>query len=86
VKSMPGRIIAAPRTVEWTKERIARLATPDIAQLRVNAERLNDPDVIGRCDEVLAERKEADKIARRNAKAAAAKPAAAKPAAAKAAS
>jgi hypothetical protein len=44
------------RSVAWTKERIATLGTPEVWQLRANAERLNDPEIMGRCDEVLGER------------------------------
>ena len=52
--------LAAPmpssRSVNWTKERIALLGTVEIKQLRANAERLNDPEIVGRCNEVLGER------------------------------
>jgi hypothetical protein len=52
--------LAAPmpssRSVNWTKERIALLGTIEIKQLRANAERLNDPEIVGRCNEVLGER------------------------------
>ena len=44
------------RRVEWTSERIAALTTPDIKQLRVNAERLNEPEIVERCDAVLKAR------------------------------
>lgn len=44
------------RSVDWTKDRIAALATPEVRQLRVNAERLNDPEIMQRCDAVLDER------------------------------
>ena len=44
------------RRVEWTSERIAALTTPDIKQLRLNAERLNEPEIVGRCDAVLKAR------------------------------
>lgn len=50
------RIIKPARSVDWTKERIAALATPDVRQLRANAERLNDPEIMERCDAVLGER------------------------------
>jgi hypothetical protein len=65
LKPIAARAIAAPRrTVEWSKERIAALGTAaEITQLRVNAERLNDPDIMGRCDEVLKERKAAARLA-----------------------
>jgi hypothetical protein len=63
LKPIAARAIAPRRTVEWSKDRIAGLATPEITQLRVNAERLNDPDIMGRCDEVLKERKAAARLA-----------------------
>ena len=44
------------RSVDWTKDRIAALATPEVRQLRLNAERLNDPEIMQRCDQVLDER------------------------------
>jgi hypothetical protein len=44
------------RSVDWTKDRIAALATPEVRQLRANAERLNDPEIMLRCDQVLDER------------------------------
>jgi len=44
------------RRVEWTSERIAALTTPDVRQLRVNAERLNNMEVVERCDAVLKAR------------------------------
>ena len=44
------------RRVEWTNERIAALTTPDVRQLRVNAERLNNTEVVERCDAVLKAR------------------------------
>jgi len=50
-------IITKPaRSVDWTKDRIAALATPDVKQLRANAVRLNDPEIMQRCDDVLGER------------------------------
>jgi len=50
-------IITKPaRSVDWTKDRIAALATPDVKQLRANAVRLNDPEITQRCDDVLGER------------------------------
>jgi len=44
------------RSVIWTWDRIAALSTPDVRQLRANAERLNDPEIMKRCDAVLGER------------------------------
>jgi hypothetical protein len=65
LKPIAARAIPIPRrTVEWSKERIAALGTTaEITQLRVNAERLNDPDIMGRCDEVLKEKKAAARLA-----------------------
>jgi hypothetical protein len=60
------------RSVSWTRERIDALATPEVRQLRVNAERLNDPEIMERCDAVLVERRK-----RGPAKAGVAKPGAA---------
>lgn len=45
------------RRVEWTSERIAALTTPDVRQLRLNAERLNSPEVVERCEAVLKARR-----------------------------
>jgi hypothetical protein len=42
------------RAEEWTRERIERLPGPEIAQLRANAERLNEPDLAALCGDVLA--------------------------------
>jgi hypothetical protein len=44
------------RSVVWTRERIDALTTPDVQQLRANAERLNAPDVMQLCDAVLGAR------------------------------
>jgi hypothetical protein len=38
---------------EWTAERVAQLSAQDIKQLRVNAERLNEPELVALCDEAL---------------------------------
>jgi hypothetical protein len=45
------------RSVAWTTERIDALATPEVRQLLVNAERLNDPEIAARCNGVLHERR-----------------------------
>jgi len=49
-------IMRPSRSVDWTREKIAALTTPDVRQLRANAERLNDPEIMKRCDAVLGER------------------------------
>jgi len=38
---------------EWTPERIAKLSPLEIKQLRDNAERLNEPELVVLCTEVL---------------------------------
>ncbi len=52
----PMKVIRPARSVDWTTERIAALATPEVKQLRANAERLNDPEIVERCNAVLGER------------------------------
>lgn len=52
-------ILRPTRSVNWTAERIAALATPEVQQLRANAERLNDPEIVERCDAMLRERRKA---------------------------
>lgn len=52
-------IMRPARSVDWTKDRIAALGTPEVRQLRANAERLNDPEIMERCDAVLSERRKA---------------------------
>ena len=49
-------IMKTGRSVDWTREKITTLTTPDVRQLRANAERLNDPEIMERCDVVLGER------------------------------
>ena len=52
--------IARPtRSVEWTSNRIAALTTVEVQQLRANAERLNDPEIMERCDAELSARRKA---------------------------
>ena len=54
--------------MDWTKDRIQTLTKPEVKQLRANAERLQEPEVVALCDEVLSGKAKA-------AKAAAARPA-----------
>lgn len=62
------KIIRPGRSVDWTKEKISGLTTPDVRQLRVNAERLNAPDIMERCDAVLSERRKAASAKSRSAR------------------
>ena len=64
MKPLPLHPATSRPSTDWSKDRIGGLATADVSQLRLNAERLNDPDVVSRCDEVLRERKAAEKAAR----------------------
>ena len=41
------------RADDWTKDRIQTLSKPEVKQLRANAERLQEPEVVALCDEVL---------------------------------
>jgi hypothetical protein len=49
-------IIRSSRAVQWTRDRIDGLSTIEVRQLRANAERLREPEVTARCDEVLGGR------------------------------
>ena len=60
--------------LDWTKDRIQTLSKPEVKQLRANAERLQEPEVVALCDEVLSGRA---KLAR-TAKAGVGRPAKAK--------
>jgi hypothetical protein len=42
---------------DWTKDRINLLTTPEVKQLRVNAERLSEQGITTLCDQVLTERR-----------------------------
>ncbi len=57
---------APTRSVTWTTERIDALATAEVRQLRVNAERLNDPEIVQRCDGVLHQRRKRASAAARS--------------------
>jgi len=39
--------------MDWTLVRIQTLTKPEVKQLRANAERLEEPEVVALCDEVL---------------------------------
>jgi hypothetical protein len=44
------------RALDWTKDRIQNLTKVEVKQLRANAERLQEPEVVALCDEVLGSR------------------------------
>lgn len=50
------RLVRPGRTAVWTKERIDALTSAEIRQLRDNAERLSETDIVALCDEILKAR------------------------------
>jgi hypothetical protein len=53
-KVMPeSASVLRSRSNRWTVERIARLAQREVAQLRTNAEKLGEAEVVALCDKVL---------------------------------
>jgi len=58
--SKAGKIaFKSARSHNWTAERVERLGTPEVQQLRENAERLGDAAVVALCDAVLEARPKA---------------------------
>ncbi len=47
------RVLAPRRSPEWTRERIDKLGTQEIEQLRINAAGLGEEAVVALCDEAL---------------------------------
>ena len=47
------RLVQPGRSAAWTKERIDALSTPEIRQLRENAQRLGESEIVGLCDEII---------------------------------
>ena len=50
------RLVRPGRTAAWTKDRIEGLSTAEVRQLRDNAARLSESEVVGLCEEVLKAR------------------------------
>ena len=44
------------RSAAWTKERIEALSTPEVRQLRDNAQRLGEAEIVALCDEIVKAR------------------------------
>jgi len=44
------------RVTHWTQERIESLSTPEVRQLKANADRLAEPEIAALCNAVLAAR------------------------------
>lgn len=47
------RLVRPGRSAVWTRDRIEALSTAEVRQLRDNAERLSEADIVALCDEVL---------------------------------
>lgn len=50
------RFVRSGRGTQWTREKIDALTTADVRQLRVNAERLSEAEVMALCDAVMVTR------------------------------
>ena len=50
------RLVKPGRSAAWTKDRIEGLSTPEVKQLRDNAQRLSESEIVGLCEEVLKAR------------------------------
>ena len=50
------RLVKPGRSAVWTKERIDALTSAEVRQLRANAERLSEADIVSLCDEILKAR------------------------------
>jgi len=47
------RLVKPGRSAAWTKERIEGLSTPEVRQLRENAQRLSETEIVALCDEII---------------------------------
>ncbi len=50
------RLVRPGRSAAWTRDRIEALSTAEVRQLRDNAERLSEAEIVGLCDEILKAR------------------------------
>ena len=50
------RLVRPGRSAVWTKDRIEALSTAEVRQLRDNAQRLSESEIVGLCDEVIKAR------------------------------
>lgn len=50
------RLVRPGRSALWTRDRIEGLSTAEVRQLRDNAERLSEAEIVGLCDDVLKAR------------------------------
>jgi hypothetical protein len=50
------RLVRPGRTAAWTRDRIEALSTAEVRQLRDNAARLSEAEIVALCEEVLKAR------------------------------
>lgn len=50
------RLVKPGRTAAWTRDRIEGLSTAEVRQLRENAQRLGESEIVALCDEVIKAR------------------------------
>jgi hypothetical protein len=50
------RLVKPGRTAAWTRDRIEALSTAEVRQLRDNAQRLGEAEIVALCDEVVKAR------------------------------
>ena len=50
------RLVRPGRSAAWTREKIETLTTPEVRQLRENAQRLSESEIARLCDDVLKAR------------------------------
>lgn len=51
-----NQVFRPRNSVQWTRERVGKLARPEIEQLRANAGSLGEDQVVALCDDALRER------------------------------
>ena len=47
------RLVRPGRSAAWTRDRIEALSIAEVRQLRENAERLGEAEIVALCDEVI---------------------------------
>jgi hypothetical protein len=50
------RLVRPGRSAAWTRDRIEALSTAEVRQLRDNAARLSETEIVALCDEVIKAR------------------------------
>lgn len=53
---MKMRLVRPGRTAAWTREKIEALTTAEVRQLRDNADRLSETEIVALCDDILKAR------------------------------